>query len=106
MFLGLLVGCVLLATGAQARSKSSTSAEAIKAKYRELGLQVKTNNHRIWKLLSNVLQRPFQLDAALICRVVEHIEHSEGDVEGPLGSILIFVPGWSEINSVIKSLKQ
>jgi len=86
------------------------SAEGVKAKYRELGLQIKTDNKRVWKHLSNILQRPFRVDVDLICKVIEHIENLEAmapekDKDGTLGSILIFVPGWQDITSVINGLE-
>lgn len=88
------------------------SADGVRAKYHELGLQVNADNNRgVWRALSNVLQRPFQLDVDLICQVVEHIEltealESNADIDGALGSILIFVPGWQEITSVIQGLEK
>ena len=88
------------------------TAEGVRSKYHELGLKVKSNNRGVWQTLSNVLQRPFQLDEELICKVVEHIEQSEstapktnGDKDDALGAILIFVPGWAEITSVVKALE-
>jgi len=74
-------------------------------RYQEL--ELKSNNTTDWKSLSNVLQRPFELDVDLICQVVEHIEIIEATVNtnGELGAILIFVPGWSEISSTIKALE-
>lgn len=84
------------------------SPKAVRDKYQELGLEVKSDNNRVWKALSRILQKPFfQLDVDLLCQVVEHIEISESamDTNGELGSILIFVPGWSEITSVIRGLE-
>ena len=83
------------------------SPKAVRDKYQELGLPAKSDNNRLWKALSNSLQKPFQLDVDLLCQVVEHIEISESamDTNGELGSILIFVPGWSEITSVIRGLE-
>ena len=93
----------------ETRNPWASSPRAVMAKYQELGLETKTNNNHMWKALSNVLQRPLELDVDLICQVVEHIEYNEAmastDTEGTLGSILIFVPGWSEITSVIKGLE-
>ena len=58
------------------------SPEAVREKYYELGLQLKKSNSKVgkhvWKNLSNVLQRPFQLDVDLICKVVEHVENIDG----------------------------
>ncbi|KAL7551101.1 hypothetical protein ACHAWF_014336 [Thalassiosira exigua] len=79
------------------------SAEAVRSKYRELGLRIQTDGNHVWKQLSNALQRPFRLDVDLICKVVKHIEDTE-EQGRELGSILIFVPGWQDITSVIKEL--
>lgn len=80
--------------------------EAVRAKYSELGLSVNSRDKRIWSDLSNALQRPFELDVDMVCRVVEYIEMTESVEDGQLGSILIFVPGWAEITSVVKGLEQ
>ncbi|KAL7541091.1 hypothetical protein ACHAXR_012593 [Thalassiosira sp. AJA248-18] len=83
------------------------SPDAVRSKYNELGLKVKSDNRGVWRTLSNILQRPFKLDVDLICKVVEHIEgHSENEEDGTLGAILIFVPGWQDITSVIKALEK
>ena len=87
------------------RNPWASSPRAVMDRYHELGL--KSNNTTDWKALSNVLQRPFELDVDLICQVVEHIEIIEAmsDTKGECGAILIFVPGWSEISSTIKGLE-
>ena len=87
------------------RNPWASSPRAIMDIYQELGL--KSNNTTDWKSLSNILQRPFEINVDLICRVVEHIEIIEAmsDTNGELGAVLIFVPGWSEISSTIKALE-
>jgi len=87
------------------RNPWASSPRAVMDRYQEL--ELKSNNTTDWKSLSNVLQRPFELDVDLICQVVEHIEIIEATVNtnGELGAILIFVPGWSEISSTIKALE-
>lgn len=90
----------------ETRNAWASSSDAVKAKYKELGLDMKNNSRDQWKYLSAILQQPFEVDVDLICNVVEHIEHSESlDNSSTLGSILIFVPGWADITNVIKQLE-